>query len=141
MSLRVAPEFIDYVKLVQRRLFPSQEVLAEEVELALSTVHSFLNGKSVLFVNFVEICHKLNLDWRVIAYKEEEPPVDPPPEPPKGQPPIEGLEDIDTLVQKVRQHCHNKIQMLYGKMQLLDISQNVDIDVKVINVNWLGNIQ
>jgi predicted NACHT family NTPase len=48
--------------------------------------------------------------------------------------------DLDALVEKVRQHCHDKIQMLYGKMHLLDISQPVDIDNLYVDVNILEEI-
>lgn len=48
--------------------------------------------------------------------------------------------DIDTLVQKVRQHCYRKIQQLYGKMHLLDISQPVDVDRLYVEVNILEQI-
>jgi len=66
-SLRVHPDYIARVKSAVRQSgFPRQKDLVEEVELAFSTVSNFLNGKPVDFVNFVEICDKLSLDWRQI---------------------------------------------------------------------------
>ena len=48
--------------------------------------------------------------------------------------------DIDNLVQNVRQHCYEKIQNSYGKMQLLDVSQPVDVDNLYVEVNILEQI-
>ncbi|MDF0554052.1 NB-ARC domain-containing protein [Kamptonema sp. UHCC 0994] len=67
-SLRVAPPFIPQVKTAaQRTGCPSQKVLAMELGLSRPTVSNFLNGKPVDFLNFVEICEKLGLDWQAIA--------------------------------------------------------------------------
>jgi predicted NACHT family NTPase len=121
--------------------------LAVELGRSRSTIDNFFKGAQIDYINFVEISERLGLDWQAIAYIEEEPPIQikptpssaKPPEPPTGEPPDESL-DIDALVQKVRQHCHNKVQMLYGKMQLLDISQPVDIDNLYVDVNILEEI-
>ncbi|MEH2014926.1 ATP-binding protein [Nostoc sp.] len=72
-SLRVAPEYIEKVKSVpQRKGYPSQQTLASEMGFSLPTVKSFLTGKPVDYLNFVELSEKLGLDWREIAYKEPE---------------------------------------------------------------------
>jgi len=147
-GIRVAPECILLVKQALRRHgFPSQNSLAVDLGLARTTLTRFFTSKPVAYLNFVEISERLGLDWQAIAYIEEEPPIQVEPSPPSGklpephtaEPPNKGW-DIDTLVQKVRQHCHNKIQMLYGKMQLLDISQPVDIDNLYVDVNILEEI-
>lgn len=67
-SLRVSPEWIEQVKsAIRRNSFPSQNALAIELGLSLSTVKSFLNGKSVDYLNFVEISERLGFEWRAIA--------------------------------------------------------------------------
>jgi hypothetical protein len=72
-SLRVAPEYIQKVKsALQRNGYPSQQVLAENVGVSLSTVKNFLNGKPVDYTNFVELSKSLGQDWQAIAYKEPE---------------------------------------------------------------------
>ena len=144
-SIRLAPECIPQVKLALRRHgFPSQKAFAVELGRARATIDNFFKGIPIDYINFVEISEKLGLDWQAIAYIEEDPPIqikppppDTPPEPPI-EPPDKGY--IDTLVQKVRQHCHNKIQNLYGKMHLLDISQAVDIKNLYVDVNILEEI-
>ncbi|RAM52156.1 MAG: ATP-binding protein [Hapalosiphonaceae cyanobacterium JJU2] len=70
-SLKVAPRYIEKVKsAVQRNGYPSQQVLASEVGLSLSTVKNFLNSKPVDYLNFLELSKKLGLDWQKIAYQE-----------------------------------------------------------------------
>lgn len=72
-SLRVAPEYIDKVRsALQVNGYPSQQSLATDIGFSLSTVKSFLTGKPVDYLNFVELCKKLRLDWQDIAYKEPE---------------------------------------------------------------------
>jgi predicted NACHT family NTPase len=147
-SIRLAPECIPQVKLALRRHgFPSQRAFAVELGRSRSTIDNFFKGVQIDYINFVEISERLGLDWQAIAYIEEEPqiqikpppPVDPPPELHTGDSQNKLL-DIDALVQKVRRHCHDKIQMLYGKMQLLDIAQPVDIDNLYVDVNILEEI-
>lgn len=151
-SIKVAPACIPQVKLALRRHgFPSQRALAEELGMARGTTDKFFTGKAVDFRYFVEISEKLGLDWQAIAYIESTPPIETrlhanPPQPPNNpssDPTIESQQkglDIDTLVQKIRQHCHDKIQTLHGKMQLLDISQPIDLDHLYVDVNILEQI-
>ncbi len=47
--------------------YPTQKLLAEAVNLNQSTISNFLTGKGIYFLNFVEVCHALNLDWQAIA--------------------------------------------------------------------------
>ncbi|MEW6497798.1 MAG: AAA-like domain-containing protein [Cyanobacteriota bacterium] len=67
-SLKVRSDCINQAKLaIQRNGFRSQRAFAEDLGLALSTVGRFLNGKTVDYATFVEICGQLELDWRAIA--------------------------------------------------------------------------
>ncbi len=61
-------EHIKRVKqAVKRNGFPRQQDLAEDLQLSLSTVSNFLNGRPVDFLNFVELCDKLCLERKEIA--------------------------------------------------------------------------
>ena len=67
-SLKVQPDKCQQVKdAVQRNEFPRQQDLAEDLQLSLSTVSNFLNGKPVDCLNFYEISMRLGLDWKEIA--------------------------------------------------------------------------
>ncbi|BCL37126.1 ATP-binding protein [Nostoc sp. MS1] len=74
-SLKVAAEYIDKVKsALQRNGFPSQQSFATETGLSLSTIKSFLTGKPVDYLNFLELCNKLGFDWQKISYQEAKTP-------------------------------------------------------------------
>jgi transcriptional regulator with XRE-family HTH domain len=86
-SLKVRSDCIQQAKLaIQRNGFRSQRAFAEELGLALSTVGRFLNGKTVDYATFVEICGQLELDWRAIADVGDRLP--PPPREVKSSPAI-----------------------------------------------------
>jgi len=75
-SLRVDQEYIGTVKAaVRRNGFHSQRELAETLELALSTVNNFLNGRPVDRAIFEDICARLALNWKAITAPEAEPPT------------------------------------------------------------------
>jgi WD40 repeat protein len=67
-SLKVRHELIPTVKAAVRRSgFSSQRMLAEELNIALSTVSNFLTGKPVDLAVFGEICDKLSLEADRVA--------------------------------------------------------------------------
>jgi len=67
-SIRVDAKHIQKVKsALKRNGFPRQIDLAEDLEICLSTVSNFLNGRPVDVLNFLEICRRLGLDWQEIA--------------------------------------------------------------------------
>jgi predicted NACHT family NTPase len=116
-SLKASPEGIKRAKTAMTAHKLTHEELAHELQITRQPVSQFFTRQPVKSEIFVNICHRLKLDWQEIAEL-----------------------DIDALVQEVRQACHDKIQMLYGKMQLLDISQPVDIDNLYVDVNILEEI-
>jgi transcriptional regulator with XRE-family HTH domain len=71
-SLKVKSEYIPRVKqALKRNGYATQQLLAEELGFARSTLNLFLNGKSISNLNFYEICQKLALDYREIADWDE----------------------------------------------------------------------
>lgn len=71
-SLRVSPGCIEQVKsAVGRNGFPSQKVLAEELDIGLSTVKKFLTGQPVDYSYFVEISERLGYEWKDIVHIDE----------------------------------------------------------------------
>ncbi|MEM8722475.1 MAG: helix-turn-helix transcriptional regulator [Cyanobacteria bacterium P01_G01_bin.39] len=72
-SLRVQAEKIPALKLaVKRNGYPRQKDLAEELGMCLATISNYLNGKPVDYLNFLEISHLLEQDWRQIADFEKD---------------------------------------------------------------------
>lgn len=67
-SIRVRQECIPEVKAaLLRQGFIRQSDLAEQVQLSQSTVSSFLNGRAIDYLNFIEICKFLELEWQTVA--------------------------------------------------------------------------
>ncbi|MEG4205355.1 NACHT domain-containing NTPase [Microcoleus sp. Pol7_A1] len=97
--------------------------------LSLPTWRRFLRGREPIKANaFKAFCTVLQLNWEQIVDR-------PPPENPQPS----NL-DIDSVVEKIRQKCHSKIQQLYSRMQLLDIAQPVDVSNLYVEVNILEEI-
>ncbi len=67
-SLTVRQESIQQVKsALLRSGFARQQDLAENLGLSRDTVSRFLNGKPVTYLNFLEICNILALNWKEVA--------------------------------------------------------------------------
>ncbi|HLP87406.1 MAG TPA: ATP-binding protein [Nostocaceae cyanobacterium] len=70
-SLQINPEYIQKVKsALPVNGYPSQQALATDSGVSLSTVKTFLKGQPIDRLNFEELCKKLGLDWQKIALKE-----------------------------------------------------------------------
>jgi transcriptional regulator with XRE-family HTH domain len=81
-SLKVSPHYIKQVKVaVKRHGFARQTDLAKDLQLSRSTVSNFLNGRPVDFLNFYEICHRLDLDLDELREREDPDEVNPDVEP------------------------------------------------------------
>ncbi|MBD2592838.1 helix-turn-helix transcriptional regulator [Nostoc spongiaeforme FACHB-130] len=67
-SLKVSKQYIQKVKkALALNGYARQQDLAEDLGMARSTISNFLNGKAVEYLNFEEICRKLDLDLKKIA--------------------------------------------------------------------------
>ncbi len=66
-SLKVAKVHLPRVQLAYQQKFSTQLKLAETLKLSRQTVSSFLNGRPVDRLNFIEISGQLNMDWKSIA--------------------------------------------------------------------------
>lgn len=67
-GIKVASEHISTVKQALYRRFYRQQDLAEAIGLSRSTVYSYLNGRPVSYLNFIEISERLQLDWQAICH-------------------------------------------------------------------------
>lgn len=116
-SIRVRREYISEVKAaLPRHGFVRQIDLAERVQLAQGTVSSFLNGKSVDYLNFIELCHVLELDWQTIADLDPRSADSLSPLESQYQEPAallnsksQALEDLYVEHQSLEQHCYREI--------------------------------
>jgi predicted NACHT family NTPase/transcriptional regulator with XRE-family HTH domain len=138
-SRRVALEHIPQVKLaLQRKKFPSQQALAEEMGMARATISNFLNGKPVDFLNFVEICEKLGLDWEAIADLDNSfPETDRLPDPPQEPKKYNTNFKIDELVKDVCNKVKPLIEERCGTMRVLNMTQPIGVNAIYTTVNIL----
>lgn len=71
-SLKINPKYLEKVKssLVHSG-FPNQQYLAMQTGMSRSTVNKFLNGKAIDYLNFIELCEQLELDWQNLVDLKE----------------------------------------------------------------------
>ncbi len=72
-SLRVSSKFKN--KVVHARKcqgFANQKALAHDLGISRTTISNFETNKFIDYLNFVEICEKLGLNWQEVADKPEE---------------------------------------------------------------------
>ncbi|HAJ59778.1 MAG TPA: histidine kinase [Cyanobacteria bacterium UBA8543] len=146
-SLKASAEGIEKATKALNRNNWSKKALAEELEMARSTLSNFFGCKPVDRATFEEICHKLGLDWQEIV---DRPPNDPEPaaveDVTSKNPDFVGNEEVssnptsktvDTLVQEVRQRYHDKIQYQCGTLRMLNVPQPVNVNHLYVDVNIL----
>lgn len=136
-SLKVDPGCIGQVEdALLKSAFPSKTCLAEELGLCRTTISRFFAGKGVEPSNFIEISHNLGLDWQDIAYNYND----------FSQFANQMAEEvtvedqsnnlsINTLMQKLRQHCQNKLVDDCGAIKLLDVSESLDLSNLSVDVD------
>ena len=146
-SLTASTEGIEKAKKALNRNNWSKKALAEELELARSTVSNFFRCKPVDRLNFEEICKKLDLDWQEIV---DRPTSEPEPAVIEGvtskNPDFVGDEEaianptskaVDALVQEVRRCYHDKIQYQCGTLRMLNVPQPIEVNHLYVDVNIL----
>jgi len=134
-SLQASLEGIKEAKKAFVRKGWTQEYLALEVNLKTrQPVWRFFTGQPIERFTFVEICERLDLDWRSIA---QDPPAD---FSEQGKRVENTILDIDNLVAQIRKQRQDKIQYQCGTLHLLDINRPVSIEDIYIDVNILEEI-
>ena len=131
-SLKASPSGIEKAKNVFKCTGWTQDHLALQAGLTTrQSIWKFFSGKSVERQIFIEICFHMNLDWQEIADlpKNTEVAISPPKQ-------DQGLY-IESLVQKLRSHCYDKIAHQCSTMRLLDVAQPLHLNDIYVNVNIL----
>jgi len=134
-SLKASTEGIQKAKQAFLRKGWTQEYLAGEVGLETrQPIWKFFKGKPVDHHVFIEICFRLDLDLDEIAAL----PSTAKPHPKQNVQTIDN--DINTLVNQVRQKYHDKLHHQCGTLRLLDITRPIDLDELYVDVNILEEI-
>lgn len=110
--------------------FPTKVDLAADLEISRATLQKFFAGKPVGRENFHHICQKLQLPWLDVAQLDED----------NIDKPAASQDNIDTLVEEVRNKGYASMQQKCGIMRVLDMSQPIDLDDIYTNVNVLEKI-
>ncbi|MDV2991453.1 MAG: hypothetical protein N4J56_001107 [Chroococcidiopsis sp. SAG 2025] len=113
--------------------FESKLSLADELEISRATVQKFFVGKPIGRENFHKICQKLQLPWQAIA------------EMPDDEFSLEELvvtpkDDVETLVEDVRQKTRAYIESKCGIVRILNMSQPTQLNDIFTKVNVLEKI-
>lgn len=149
-SLQASPEGIEQAKKALNRHLLNRTVLAEELEIARSTVTNFFGQKPIDRKNFEEICRKLSLDWREVVAKpacepesaalEEATSENPNQVEPFLAAPHLTSEEVNALVKEVREKVRPSIQERCGTMRVLDMTQPIELNEIYTDVNILETI-
>lgn len=135
-SLRIQAKYIRKANNALTNLGLTKKEFAEtRLQLSRSTVSNCLNGKSVSKENFVRICRVLKLDWEEIAglkinSEDNAHAIDK----------QETENNIDGLVNKLREQVQADIETRCGTMRILDMSQPIGLDDIYTKVNILEKI-
>jgi predicted NACHT family NTPase len=129
-SLKASPSGIEKAKNAFKRAGWTQDYLAEQVGITTrQSIWKFFSGKSVERNIFIEICFQMNLDWQEIADLPKDTEV-------AILPQDQGL-NIESLVEKLRSHCCDKIVAQCSTLRLLDVAQPLQLNDIYVNVNIL----
>ncbi|MGG6265219.1 NACHT domain-containing protein [Leptolyngbya sp. AN03gr2] len=111
--------------------FARKADLATDLAISRSTIQKFFSGKPIARENFHQICDRLGIDWRVVAEEDCDfqttsgdigDDLDLEPELRSTEP-----QDIESLVQQVRQQGQASVQAQYGMIRVLDMTQPLSL--------------
>ena len=120
-SLRASEDGIKQIKSAMKGVF-TQKALAEALGISRSTITVLLRGEAIDRANFEELCKFLELDWREVRGEEVV------------------SDDLEVLVQEVRQKIGADVRERCGTMRVLDMTQPVDLERIYTDVNILERI-
>lgn len=113
--------------------FESKIALADELEISRATVQKFFVGKPIGRENFYKICQKLQLPWKAIAdIPNDEFSVE--------ESVVASQEDIDALIEDIRQKVRSYIELKCGIVRVLNMAQPIQLNEIFTEVNILEKI-
>ena len=116
-SLRASDEGIKQIKKAIRQVGFNQTSFAKHLKISRSTMTSLYQGKGIKQDTFEELCKFLELDWHDIS----------------GEDAV--TDDLELLVQEVKQKIAEDVAYQCGTMRVLDTTQVLDqiyTDVNII---------
>ncbi|HEY9297347.1 MAG TPA: NACHT domain-containing protein, partial [Phormidium sp.] len=128
-SLSASEQGIRKAKQAYMRTELTQALLADEIGLKTrSSIWKFFKGKSIDLGIFKAICSRLELDWEEIAA------------PKLVEREYTTTDDIDAIVQYLREKVRPSIQQRCGTIRVLDMTQPIALMDIYTNVNLLEQL-
>ncbi|MEA5479039.1 NACHT domain-containing NTPase [Pseudanabaena galeata UHCC 0370] len=121
-SLRASEEGIKQIKAAMKQGSFTQKALAEALGISRSVITVLFRGEAIARDNFEELCKFLELDWRDI----------------RGEDVVS--DDLDLLVQEVKQKIAADVTERCGTMRVLDMTKPVDLDRIYTDVNIIKDV-
>ena len=121
-ALRASQEGIKQIRKATKQGGYTQKALAEALEISRSVITVLLRGEAIARTNFEELCKFLELDWRDI----------------RGEDGVS--DDLDLLVQEVKQKIAADVTDRCGTMRVLDMTQPIDLDRIYTDVNIIKDV-
>ncbi len=128
-SVSASEQGIRKAKQAFRRTELTQALLADEIGLKTRySIWKFFKGESIELFIFKAICSRLELDWEEIAVPQLVAPGE------------ITTDDIDLLVQYLREQVRPSIQQRCGKIRVLDMTQPIGLIDIYTNANLLEQL-
>ena len=125
-SLRTSDEGIKQIKSAMKQGGFTQKALAEALGISRSVITVLFRGEPIGKENFDRLCDFLCLDWKEI----------------RGEDVVSENrdDDLDRLVQEVKQKIAADVTERCGTMRVLDMTQPVDLDRIYTDVNIIKEV-
>ncbi|HIK07356.1 MAG TPA: NACHT domain-containing NTPase [Trichormus sp. M33_DOE_039] len=133
-GLIASPEGIKAAKTALTDKTLSQQKLATALGITRQPVSKFFAGEPVSRSCFVQICQQLGLSWQQVAGVDHNWVAA------STSSPQSDYSDINTLVEKLRQKCQDKIQDQCNTIQMLDIARAIPLEAIYTHVQVLEEI-
>ncbi|PZU95372.1 MAG: hypothetical protein DCE90_12545 [Pseudanabaena sp.] len=121
-SLRASDDGIKRIKSAMKQGGFTQEAFAKALGISRSVITVLFRGEAIDRANFEELCKFLELDWRDI----------------RGEDVVS--DDLELLVQEVKQKIAADVTERCGTMRVLDMTQPVDLDRIYTDVNIIKDV-
>ncbi|PZV13823.1 MAG: hypothetical protein DCF20_14220 [Pseudanabaena sp.] len=121
-SLQASEVGIKQIRKAMKQGGFSQKALAESLGISRSVITVLFRGEAIDRANFEELCKFLELDWRDI----------------RGEDVVS--DDLNRLVQEVKQKIAADVTERCGTMRVLDMTQPVDLDRIYTDVNIIKDV-
>ncbi|WP_271252166.1 NACHT domain-containing protein [Pseudanabaena sp. Chao 1811] len=125
-SLRASEAGIKQIKSAMKQGGFTQKALAEALGISRSVITVLFRGEAINKENFDRLCDFLYLDWQEIRSEEAD-------NDKRG-------DDLDRLVQEVKQKIAADVTDRCGTMRVLDMTQPVDLDRIYTDVNIIKDV-